>query len=230
MNADKREDEIKLNYGLLNEQEQTHILGILRALVYAQTAQEEIISNFMIKTEEADMADLKAFYSSENSDWSMLGDIQAGRRMLGEMMPVMVYRLMEYSIRDVLQESVGNERMVELFRQAGRIAGIHLTKTLLDTTLDFRSFMEQLQQLLAELKIGILRIERVEKNNTLILTISEDLDCSGLPILGETVCYYDEGFLEGVLNEYTQKEYTAVEVDCWAKGDRVCRFCVTEKV
>ena len=46
----------------------------------------------------------------------------------------------------------------------------------------------------------------------------------GLPALGETVCNYDEGFLAGILTAYTQKPYTAVEVDCWATGDRVCRF------
>ena len=26
------------------------------------------------------------------------------------------------------------------------------------------------------------------------------------------------------LKEYTKKNYIATEIDCWAKGDRVCRF------
>ena len=54
----------------------------------------------------------------------------------------------------------------------------------------------------------------------------EVADCSGLPLLGETVCNYDEGFIAGILSSYTGKEYSAVEVDCWATGDRVCRFRV----
>ena len=58
----------------------------------------------------------------------------------------------------------------------------------------------------------------------MILTVSEDADCSGLPLLGETVCNYDEGFIGGILSAYTGKEYTATEIDCWATGDRVCRF------
>ena len=57
-----------------------------------------------------------------------------------------------------------------------------------------------------------------------VLTVAEDADCSGLPVLGETVCNYDEGFIAGVLSTYTGRQYTAVEVDCWATGDRVCRF------
>ena len=58
----------------------------------------------------------------------------------------------------------------------------------------------------------------------IILTVAEDADCSGLPVLGETVCNYDEGFIAGILSLYSGKPYTAVEVDCWAPGDRVCRF------
>ncbi|MFV0314438.1 MAG: V4R domain-containing protein, partial [Anaerotignum sp.] len=41
---------------------------------------------------------------------------------------------------------------------------------------------------------------------------------------GETVCNYDEGFLAGILKEYTKKEYVVTEIDCWATGSRVCRF------
>ena len=39
----------------------------------------------------------------------------------------------------------------------------------------------------------------------MVLTISEDADCSGLPAIGETVCNYDEGFLAGLLTAYTGK-------------------------
>ena len=84
---------------------------------------------------------------------------------------------------------------------------------------------EERQKKMEELKIGILRIENVDdETGKIILTVSEDADCSGLPILGETVCNYDEGFISGVLSTYSGREYTATEVDCWATGDRVCRF------
>ena len=38
------------------------------------------------------------------------------------------------------------------------------------------------------------------------------------------MCNYDEGFIAGILSTYTKLPYEAIEVDCWAKGDRVCRF------
>ena len=86
-------------------------------------------------------------------------------------------------------------------------------------------FIAQLQRKLEEMKIGVLRVEEVEEDTgRIVFTISEDADCSGLPMLGETVCNYDEGFLSGVLSVYTKKPYTAIEINCWATGDRVCRF------
>ena len=57
-----------------------------------------------------------------------------------------------------------------------------------------------------------------------MLTVAEDADCSGLPLLGETVCNYDEGFISGILSSYMGKQYEAVEINCWATGDGVCRF------
>ena len=45
-----------------------------------------------------------------------------------------------------------------------------------------------------------------------------------LPVTNETVCNYDEGFIAGILEAYTGKKYDVREVDCWASGDRVCRF------
>jgi hypothetical protein len=56
------------------------------------------------------------------------------------------------------------------------------------------------------------------------LTAAEDLDCSGLPVTGDMVCDYDEGFIAGVLSTYSGREFVAREVDCWASGGRICRF------
>ncbi|MCC7377599.1 MAG: 4-vinyl reductase [Verrucomicrobiales bacterium] len=49
---------------------------------------------------------------------------------------------------------------------------------------------------------------------------------TGLPVKGKTVCDYDEGFIAGILHAYTGKEFSAIEIDCRATGDRTCRFNV----
>lgn len=150
------------------------------------------------------------------------------RGNLGEELPVIVYRMLEYSLKEELIRRYGKEEQIEIFRSAGRMAGEYFAKHMLnlDQTLD--AFVNELQKKLREMKIGVLRIEDVnEESGKIILTVSEDADCSGLPVLGETVCNYDEGFISGILSTYSGKPYTAIEVDCWATGDRVCRFHAT---
>lgn len=148
-----------------------------------------------------------------------------GRGNLGEDLPIVVYRLLEYSIKAELMQRYGKDVQIDVFRKAGRRAGEYFAKQLLDMTLPMDLFLGQLQKKLEELKIGILRIEEVdEATGRIVLTVAEDADCSGLPVLGETVCNYDEGFIAGVLSTYSGREYNAIEVDCWATGDRVCRF------
>lgn len=146
---------------------------------------------------------------------------EGSRGNLGEELPVVVYRLLEYSLKEELIKRYGKTDQVDIFRSAGRTAGNFFANNMLNLDQPMDAFISELQ----ELKIGVLRIEDVdEESGRIILTVAEDADCSGLPILGEAVCNYDEGFISEILTVYSGKPYTAVEVDCWATGDRVCRF------
>jgi predicted hydrocarbon binding protein len=157
--------------------------------------------------------------------WENLGDIKEGRGDLGEEMPVLVYRLMQFTMLDVLTKKYGAEQANQLFRDAGHLAGSELAKETLDLTVDLDTFIANLQKALEDLKVGILRMEAFDpETGELVLTVGQDLDCSGLPITNETVCDYDEGFIAGILETYTGNRYKVKEIDCWASGDRVCRF------
>ena len=157
--------------------------------------------------------------------WKDLGNIEEGRPNLGPTTLVSVYRLMQYTLRDVLITRYGVQTANELFVEAGKLAGTQFSKNMLDLSADFEAFVAQLQERLRALSIGILRIEKADISKMdFVLTVSEDLDCSGLPIVGETVCDYDEGFIAGILNAYTGKDFEVKEIDCWATGDRTCRF------
>lgn len=157
--------------------------------------------------------------------WGNLGDVKRGRGDLGEEMPVIVYRLMQYTLLDVLSGEFGLERGNEFFRAAGHLAGVEFARNVLNLDLDFSSFVSNLQEALKVLKIGILRMEFFDPDSgEIVLTVGEDLDCSGLPVTNENVCVYDEGFISGILETYTGRKYDVKEIDCWASGDRVCRF------
>lgn len=168
-------------------------------------------------------------YVNDNGDysfqWHYLGDIELGRPNLGNQVNVAVYRLMQYTLRDAIARRYSPEVANELLREAGRVAGMEFCRNMLDRSLPFNGFVADLQDKLQSLKMGILRIEQSDQNRMkLVLTISEDLDCSGLPVTDVTVCEYDEGFLAGIFAAYTGREFAVKEVDCWATGDRTCRF------
>ncbi|MGL5258992.1 MAG: V4R domain-containing protein [Lachnospiraceae bacterium] len=170
------------------------------------------------------MANIFMKESHNEFSWEKLGDIAEGRNSLGEEMPVLVYRLLQYCVNDILYKECGEEKANEIFHKAGHLAGMEFAKNVLPLDVEFDLFVAKLQETLKELKIGIMRIEEIDSNNAIILTIAEDLDCSGLPPTDEVVCTYDEGFLSGILEAYTGKNYEVREIDCWASGDRVCRF------
>ena len=158
-------------------------------------------------------------------DWEMIGDIDLGRPNLGLTTTVAVYRLMQFTLRDTMIIELGVEKTDRIFYLAGKEAGIQLYRNLITKKNNFEEFAADLQEVLKDLKIGILRIEKSDlEKHEFTITVAEDLDCSGLPIIDEEICTYDEGFLSGLFLEYTGFEFDVKEIDCWCSGDRVCRF------
>jgi predicted hydrocarbon binding protein len=157
--------------------------------------------------------------------WTMLGNIGEGRPNLGFSTDVSVYRLMQFTLRDVLIQDYGVEAADRLFYRAGQTAGRHFYEELITKKDSFNDFISELQEVLKERRVGILRIEKADMENlAFTLTVAEDLDCSGLPVCDEEICTYDEGFISGLLAAHTGKAFAVKEVDCWCSGDRVCRF------
>ncbi|HWQ66810.1 MAG TPA: V4R domain-containing protein [Methanospirillum sp.] len=157
--------------------------------------------------------------------WDLLGNIEDGRPNLGNSTRLEVYRLMQFCFRDVIEERFGTEEADLVFYAAGKLAGEEFYSHLLSGCSDFHDFIRKLQEVLRDLGIGILRVEEADfENGKFTLTVSEDLDCSGLPELDYVICTYDEGFIAGVLGQYTGKRFRVKEIDCWCTGDRTCRF------
>lgn len=160
-------------------------------------------------------------------NWNMIGNVVEGRPNLGTTMDVSVYRLMQFTLRDVLIKEFDVETADRIFYSAGHFAGKTFCQEFINKENSMNDFIVQLKDLLVKLKIGVLRVEKADlAEMTFTLTVAEDLDCSGLPVCHEQVCTYDEGFIGGLLEEYSGKEFLVKEIDCWASGDRVCRFDV----
>jgi uncharacterized protein len=161
-------------------------------------------------------------------NWGLLGDISIGRPNLGPLTRVEVYRLMQFCFRDVIESRFGTKETDKIFYEAGFLAGSEFYKNFLGHIKDLNGFVIELQKILKDLAIGILRIEESDfDKGVIVLTVSEDLDCSGLPELDFEICTYDEGFIAALLESFTGKKFIVKEIDCWCTGDRTCRFKAT---
>ncbi len=157
--------------------------------------------------------------------WGLLGDIKLGRPNLGHQTRIEVYRLMQFSFRDILEQHYGAEDADRIFYESGKLAGKHFYDNLIGVVEGINSFVRKLQEVLKDLQIGILRVEEADPDKGLfVVTVSEDLDCSGLPELDYEICAYDEGFISSLFERFFERKFEVKEVDCWCTGDRTCRF------
>lgn len=160
-------------------------------------------------------------------EWESIGDLKAGRPHLGDVTSVTAYRLFQLSLRHVLEERLGIEETDAVIRQAGRLAGKEFAATQLDRGACPEDYLAMAMERMDALRIGVLRVERADYSRMeLILTVSEDLDCSGTPIIGRPICSFDEGFIAGIFERFAGRQFEVREIDCWATGAKVCRFTV----
>jgi predicted hydrocarbon binding protein len=163
-------------------------------------------------------------------NWDLIGDIAEGRPNLGPSVDVDVYRLMQFTIRDILEQKFGSEEADKIFYDAGNCAGKNFYEHFIQPVSTAEEFVEKTHRILKEKKIGVLRIEEDDwASKKVVLTVDEDLDCSGLPELNYETCIYDEGFIAALFDCFNKDKWRAKEVDCWCTGARTCRFIVTQK-
>ena len=73
--------------------------------------------------------------------WKDIGDIQEGRPNHGKNTMVAVYRLFQFSLRDVLIKEFNVETANDIFIKAGRLAGSEFCKNVLNTERGFNEFI-----------------------------------------------------------------------------------------
>ncbi len=186
------------------------------------------VSDFI---ENADLFSAANTKAQEEFTLENLGDIQRGRGDLGDEIPVSVYRLFQQTIRSVLNTRFGEEEMAEIFRAAGVLAGRALVRERLDVSMPFDMFMRQISVKLEKLKSSIFKIKSYDdETGEGIIVVDNDPECSGFGNIGNTLCQYDEGFIAGIMQEYTKNEYTVTEIECWGTGGNSCRFELKPKL
>jgi uncharacterized protein len=157
--------------------------------------------------------------------WENLGNPAEGRPHLGPDIRLEFYRLMQFCLRDVIEQHHGAQEADRVFYEAGKLAGREFCARFVESSDDFGAFIKSLQRALRDMGLGIFRVEKADtERGEFVFTISEDPDCSGMPDTGSTTCTYDEGFIAALLESFSRKPWKVREVDCWSTGDRTCRF------
>lgn len=147
---------------------------------------------------------------------------------LGTDTKVEVYRLLQFTLRDILEQRYGTEAVDAIFLEAGTLAGRAFFDRYCADVMDLGTLAKTIQEQFRELGIGIVRFEIADADKKIFqLTVDEDLDCSGLPDSADHICVYDEGFIKGILDSFTGDDFSVKEVDCWCSGARTCRFRAT---
>ncbi|MCL2768039.1 MAG: hypothetical protein FWE49_04890, partial [Synergistaceae bacterium] len=108
--------------------------------------------------------------------WDLLGNIDIGRPNLGREVKLEVFRLMQFTLRDVIEEAFGTEESDRIFYAAGRKAGKAFYDHVLQGCTELKDFVKRLQEALKEMKIGILRLESMTPDaRKLVITVDEDV-------------------------------------------------------
>ena len=154
-----------------------------------------------------------------------VGDLKKGRPTLGNMMRVSVYRLLLYSMKAVMTQELGKQKTNELFYNAGKLAGELIFRGILKEGLTGPALFAEIKDMMLQCKIGIFDVKQCdEQTKTFLFVVNEDLDCSGLPIDGETKCSFDEGLISGIMASFYGVEFETKEIGCWATGEKSCIF------
>ena len=156
-----------------------------------------------------------------------MGNIGTGRPGLGNVTAVTACRLFRFSLRHVLEERLGVGGADELLRSAGSLAGKEFAAPQLDRGKGLEAYLDDVASKMCDLKIGMLKTEKVGLSGSkFILGVSEDLDCSGVPINGGPMCSFDEGFIYGIFKRFAGSAFEVKKAARWSTGAKVCRFLV----
>jgi len=111
--------------------------------------------------------------------WSTIGEKMAiARPSLGPTTRIEVYRLLQYTLRDVLEEEFGHKKTDDMFRKAGAIAGREFYNKFCLETEDISGLVTTIEEKFKELGIGIFRVESINLEE-----MSFTLNCSSSDLI-----------------------------------------------
>lgn len=158
--------------------------------------------------------------------WETMGRVKAERPDVGTDVPVIVFRLYAYTLRDSIIKHLDVHKANHILKEAGFNAGVEFYNNVIAVSESTGNFFTDFELHFKGWKLGLLVFdEDVNKDSTeYSVKIYQDLNSSGVEHVSETICEWDEGFIAGVLTTYSKANFYVLETECWASGHEFCRF------
>ena len=155
---------------------------------------------------------------------SAIGDVSQ-RKILGSTVGVEMFRILRTSMVNLISTQLGKEEANQAIYLSGKAVGGEIAKTYLSGITDLEEYISKCAEILKNLKVGILKVVSADvEKGKFVLRVDECASCSGTPVIGEPICYFEGGIIAGILKFFLKKEVEAKEVKCWAMGDKTCEF------
>lgn len=141
------------------------------------------------------------------------GIMNVERPSLGNTVPVHIYRTVRlFALREALGADVSSAVLKICGRSAAARLGISTVPELVQT-------MNQFCLCRAEIES--------ESSRKVVITAEECATCAGVPPIGEPLCHFESGLIEGALSGALAQQVQVTETECWGLGDRICRWVAT---
>jgi len=88
---------------------------------------------------------------------------------------------------------------------------------------DMSNFLANIATFWENHSLGSVEVKNLQP---LTISVQDCFECSGLPYLGRPACAFDSGILESLFSLYNQEEVKVMETECYALGDKQCRFVI----
>lgn len=133
--------------------------------------------------------------------------------------PFEFFRLIFHTLRiSLLSQGVDID---PILREAGLKVGEALYEKVKDP--DLNTFLGNIANFWQTHSLGNVEVKTL---NPLTISVQDCFECSGLPYLGRPACAFDSGILESLFTLYNKEEAKVKETECYALGDKACRFII----
>ncbi|RUM61554.1 MAG: 4-vinyl reductase [Persephonella sp.] len=145
------------------------------------------------------------------------------RKKLGSDIPIEIFRVFRHFSQIYAEDLLGKKATGILFINAGKELGKNVGKKLYDK--DLEKYIKNVKEFVEKEKIGILKVVEAS-NKKLVFQLDECITCAGMDNIGKRICFFEVGFVAGVVEVFLGKKVIAEETKCNANGEGVCEVSV----